>query len=36
MNVTFYHTLRGGNQCADFMTKLGASTSEGLWSLLKD
>ena len=25
-NVTICHTLREGNQCADFMTKLGASS----------
>jgi len=26
-NVTVYHTLREGNQCADFMAKLGASSN---------
>lgn len=25
MNVTIYHTLREGNQCANFMAKIGAS-----------
>jgi hypothetical protein len=24
-NVSLYHTLREGNQCADFFAKLGAS-----------
>jgi len=24
-NVTVYHTLKEGNQCADFMAKFGAS-----------
>jgi len=26
INVTVSHTLREGNQCADFMTKFGASS----------
>jgi len=26
INVTVSHTLREGNQCADFMAKLGASS----------
>lgn len=29
-NVTIYHTLREGNQCTDFMTKLGASSDTEL------
>ena len=45
INVTVSHTLREGNQCADFMTKLGASSNidlllhksppDGLINLLK-
>ena len=29
-NVTLHHTLREGNQCADFLTKLGASSDDVL------
>lgn len=29
-NVSVYHTLREGNQCADFMAKFGASSDTGL------
>jgi len=45
LNVAICHSLREGNQCADFMAKLGASLDidfchhasppEGLMSLLK-
>ena len=30
-NVTVYHTLREGNQCEDFMAKLGASSDTELF-----
>jgi len=30
-NVTVYHTLREGNQCADFMAKFGASSPTELF-----
>jgi hypothetical protein len=38
-NVSFYHTLREGNQCAHFFAKLEASSDAGLLthvSLLED
>jgi ribonuclease HI len=29
-NVSLHHTLREGNQCADFLAKLGASSDDNL------
>jgi hypothetical protein len=29
-NFSLHHTLREGNQCADFMAKLGASNDDNL------